>query len=78
MRRAANGGLLIEIMGPDGTNKAKILEGKLRDILHEEAKVMRPIIKGEIRLIGLDVTASVMEIARVVHNMEGALLTILR
>lgn len=50
--------MIIEIMGPDRTNKAKILEEKLRNVLQEEAKVVRPVSRGELRLVGLDVTAS--------------------
>ncbi|XP_070162539.1 uncharacterized protein [Polyergus mexicanus] len=54
IRRAANGGLLIEVLDPDGVDKANALVDKLRDILHDQARVVRPTIKGEIRLIGLD------------------------
>lgn len=41
VRKAANGGLLIEITGPNGTTKAKILEEKLRVVLQEDARVVR-------------------------------------
>lgn len=54
IRRAANGGLLIEVLDSDGVDKANALVDKLRDILHDQARVVRPTIKGEIRLIGLD------------------------
>lgn len=54
IRRAANGGILIEVLGPKGTGKANSLADKLRVVLQEDAKVARPIVKGEIRLIVLD------------------------
>lgn len=54
IRRAANGGMIIEVLGQDGSNRTNDLAEKLRIIMQEDAKVTRPTIKGEIRLIGLD------------------------
>lgn len=54
IRRAANGGRIIEIHGPDGARKADDLATRLRSILKEAAIVTRPTIKGELRIIGLD------------------------
>jgi len=54
IRRAANGDILIKILGAEGAGKANTLADKLRAVLQEDAKVARPIKRGEIRLVGLD------------------------
>ncbi|KMQ87926.1 hypothetical protein RF55_12668 [Lasius niger] len=57
LRRAANGGYIIEIMDKDGADKAVSLQEKLKTLLPEDqAVVARPITFGEVRFIGLDVT----------------------
>ncbi|KMQ90966.1 hypothetical protein RF55_9221 [Lasius niger] len=64
IRRAANGGYLIEIMDTDGKDKAKPLLGKLRALLPEEqAVIARPVTSGELRFVGLDDTISAEEVA---------------
>lgn len=70
IRRAANGGMLIEILGPDGANKANVLMEKLKGTLQDRARVVRPMVKGEIRLVGLDDSVTTDEIAYVVAK-EG-------
>jgi len=62
IRKAANGGLLIEILGPEGSGKADALAGKLKEILQDEAKIARPTTKGEIRIIGLDDSVTTEEV----------------
>jgi len=54
MRRAANGGVLIEISGPDGATKADTLATRLRDAIGEKAVVSRPVVKADIRIVGFD------------------------
>jgi len=71
VRKAASGGIIIEIPGADRTQKAENLLGKLQEVFHdrkegEEVIVSRPIIKGEIRIIGLDDSVDNAEIRRVV------------
>lgn len=64
LRRAANGGYLIEIMVPGCFEKAKALQDKLKAILPEEkANVARPMKTGELRFIGLDIAATSDEVA---------------
>ncbi|KMQ90406.1 hypothetical protein RF55_9847 [Lasius niger] len=65
LRRAANGGYIIEIMDKDGADKAASLREKLKALLPEEQAVVAcPTTYGEIRLIGLDVTILEEEIAQ--------------
>lgn len=66
IRRAANGDMLIEVWGPDGPNKANALAEKLRGTLQDKARVVRPMIKGKIRLVGLDDSVTTDEIAYVI------------
>ncbi|KMQ91113.1 gag-pol polyprotein [Lasius niger] len=54
IRRAANGSMLIEVMGPDGHSKAKALREELCEVLKDEANVTKPVVRGEIRSVGLD------------------------
>jgi len=62
IRKAANGGLLIEIPGPDGGAKADLLADWLRTVLGEEETVARPVRMGEVQLLGFDISVSVEEI----------------
>lgn len=66
VRKAANGGTIIEIFGPNGAIKANALADKLRNIFKDEAKLARPVVKGEIRLVGLDDSVGVDEVTYVV------------
>lgn len=50
IRRAANGGILIEISGERKGAKADKLKEMITEVLGTSAKVTRPIIKGELRL----------------------------
>lgn len=45
VRKAANGGYLIEIPGEDNAEKAEKLAAKIKEILHEEAVITRPVVK---------------------------------
>jgi len=54
MRRAANGGLLIEITGPEGAAKADSLASRLRDVIGSNAVVSRPVVKADLRISGFD------------------------
>lgn len=60
--------MLIEVWGADGPNKANALVEKLRGTLQDKARVVRPTVKGKIRLVRLDdsVTTTTDEIAYVI------------
>ncbi|KMQ87838.1 gag-pol polyprotein [Lasius niger] len=68
IRKAANGSLLIEVLGPGGAEKASNLKDKLHEILKDNAKVTRPITKGEIRLIDIKIGP--------IHPMRNGLFTV--
>lgn len=72
IRKAANGGLLIEVLGPGGLTKANLIADKLRSILNEEARVIRPVIKREIRIIGFDESVSPKEIIHAIKKHKEA------
>lgn len=71
VRKAVNGGMLIEIAGTDRANKADQLALKLREVLKTSAVISRPIKKGELRLIGLDESILSEEISKVIANNGG-------
>jgi len=54
MRRAANGGIIIEIAGPDGSSKADTLATRLREVIGDNAVVSRPVVKADLRISGFD------------------------
>lgn len=66
IRRAANGGMIIEVLGPDSHDRADALADKLKTILQNQVKVIRPMVKSDIRLVGLDDSVSVEEVMYVV------------
>ncbi|XP_046743142.1 uncharacterized protein LOC124409516 [Diprion similis] len=74
VRRAANGGVLLEISGPDKTKKADELASCLGKAVREECGdrvyVTRPTMKAELRIRGLDDSAT-MEEVRVTLAKEG-------
>jgi len=54
MRRAANGGVIIEISGLEGAMKADTLASRLREIIGDNAAVSRPVVKADVRISGFD------------------------
>jgi len=54
MRRAANGGIIIEIAGPEGTLKADSLASRLREVIGSSASVSRPVVRADVRISGFD------------------------
>jgi len=58
IRRAMNGGLVIEMLGAHGSTNADLLAEKLKEVISEDAFVNRPVAKGELRIIGLDDSVS--------------------
>lgn len=73
IRKAANGGIIIEIPGEDRTKKADILKEKIAEVLGDSAKVTRPKIKGEVRLVGLDDSVVPDEVADTLAMAGGCL-----
>ncbi|XP_011860276.1 PREDICTED: uncharacterized protein LOC105557606 [Vollenhovia emeryi] len=68
IRKSANGGVLIEIPGPEGSSKADALADKLKEVL-EDVIIGRPTIKGEMLLIGLDDSVTPEEVMDVIAEM---------
>ncbi|XP_032689018.1 uncharacterized protein LOC116852607 [Odontomachus brunneus] len=71
IRRAINGGLLVKIGGTEGPTKAEVLAAKLREVLGPDAVVARPVIKGDLRLIGLDDSITTEEVRCVPAELGG-------
>lgn len=71
VRRSANGGLIIEISGENKGTKADRLKDKIEEVLGASAKVLRPCVKGEMRLIGMDNSIVPEEVADVVAAAGG-------
>ncbi|XP_020296328.1 uncharacterized protein LOC109861193 [Pseudomyrmex gracilis] len=62
IRRDVGGGILVEIPGADGATKADALAEALAPILQGKASVTRPVRRGEIRIVGLDMSVSPADI----------------
>lgn len=71
VRKSANGSLLIEISGPNNAAKADLLAERLKVVMKEEALISRPMIRGELRLVGLDHSISLQEIRDIVREKGG-------
>lgn len=66
IRMAANGGILIEVMGQEMDKLADKLANKLRDALEGEAVVKRPFKMGEMRFEELDMSVTKEEVKAIV------------
>lgn len=62
VREAANGGLVLEITGPEGGSRADLLTTRLRSVLGDDVTMSRPTKMGEVRLTGLDITSTAKEV----------------
>lgn len=71
VRHTANGGVIIEVPGPDRATKAEALREKVCSLLGESAQVTRPVIKGDVRLVGLDDSVVPEEIQDVISAEGG-------
>lgn len=69
VRRAINGGLLIEIEGEEGQAKADKLVAKLKEVLQESATVVSPRKYAEVRISGLDDSVTAEELIHVVARV---------
>ncbi|XP_029177649.1 uncharacterized protein LOC114945560 [Nylanderia fulva] len=66
IRHSASGGIVIEVPGKDKAEKTEALREKVSIVLGESATVTRPVVKGEMRLIGLDDSVVPDEVADVI------------
>jgi len=73
MRRAANGGVLIEIPGPEGALKADTLAAHLRDVIGGNAVVSRPVVKADIRITDFDESVIKNQILTMTTELGGCL-----
>lgn len=73
VRKAAVGGLIIKISANNKAGKAERLKNKISEVLGSSVKVARPVIKGEMRLIGLDDSVITEEVADTIAVAGGYL-----
>lgn len=71
IRRTINGGRIIEIPGVDAAKKADALAVKLREVLGSDFAVNRPIIRGELRIVGIGDSTTPEEIIAAVADLGG-------
>lgn len=74
VRKAINGGLLIEVSGEDSKAKAEELVSRLRNVLKDSAAVSCPVKKREIRVIGFDESVTADEITGALCSLGGCAL----
>lgn len=70
-RRTINGGRIIEIPGPDAADKADKLAQHLRVVLGDAYEINRPVIRGEIRILGLDDSTTPEDVSSVISELGG-------
>lgn len=70
IRKGMSGSTIIEISGPDSTEKADRLATEMQKLLKGEALVTRPNIRGELRIFGMDESISADEVREAVAK-EG-------
>lgn len=73
IRRALNGGLLLEIVGQESTTRADTPASQLKEVLNGEAMVARPVVKGEIRILGLNDSVLPEEVRAVISENSECL-----
>lgn len=65
IRKMANGGVLLEIPGPDGQARADALTSRLKKEVGDSAKISRPVKFGELQINGIDLSVSPDELVQV-------------
>lgn len=70
IRRAANGGVLIEITGLDSEHKADQLANQLNELIGTNANVTRPIAKGDVKVCNIDDSVSPSEVCLLLAEIE--------
>lgn len=71
VRKAVGGGLIIEISGENKVEKAERLKNEISEVLGESAKVTRPVIKEEIRLVSIDDSVVKEEVTDTIAALGG-------
>lgn len=69
VRRAINGGLLIEVPGEGAQAKAASLMVRLKEVLQDSATVANPVKQAELRVSGLDDSVTTEEVAYMLARM---------
>ncbi|KOC58704.1 hypothetical protein WH47_09083 [Habropoda laboriosa] len=71
-RRGATGSMVLEVTGPENATKAEALRAKMAEVLQGSGiKVACPTKRAEIRIRGLDISASTLEVAEAVAAAGG-------
>jgi len=72
-KRAANGGLLLEIPGAAASQQADVLAARLRDMFPEDegVRVSRPVKRVDLRITGFDESVTPREIAEAISHFSG-------
>jgi len=73
MRRAANGGVIIEIAGPEGALKADSLASRLREVVGSSASVTRPVVKADVKISGFDDSVIKDELITIITEIGSCL-----
>lgn len=71
IRKARNGAIVIEIPHAEVAGMADVLAERLRDVYGEKATVARPMVKDELRLIGIDDSVLLTGISVMVAEFGG-------
>lgn len=71
IRKGLSGSTIIEISGPENIKKADLLAAEMNKLFKRVAKVSRPNIKGEIKLVGLDESISTDDVREAIA-LEGS------
>lgn len=73
VRFAANGGVLVEIPGPEGSKMANTLAEKLSSVMGEEYRISCPVKFGELRVSGIDPSVGPEELTLALCGASGGL-----
>ncbi|XP_011707939.1 PREDICTED: uncharacterized protein LOC105462786 [Wasmannia auropunctata] len=72
MQNTVAGGVVIELPGEDSSPAADVLASRLRETLHDTGvKIGRPMLRGDLRLSGIDASVQPNELAEAVANTGG-------
>lgn len=67
IRKAVNGAVIIEIPGNKSKESAEKLKAKLKQVFNkDEVQILRPEIKGDLRVIGFDESVLSQDIAHAI------------
>lgn len=73
VRKAITGGILIEIDNDQNREKAKVLAGKIREIVPHGAKISIPVMRAEVKISDLDDTITREDIIEAIQNKTECL-----